>query len=129
MRRLSEVLDKSNVITAERPSESDGDLRARQRRTLSIPQEIADAVRRLDWGRRDAVMRALDMNGTEVREGKVPPVRDMGALQTWPVSIRLRQWRRVEQIADQRDWSCSQVVSALLARMPELDLRADRDEL
>lgn len=129
VRRLSELVDESEALPKGQLSEVKGDDLARERRTLAIPQQVADAVRMLDWGRKDAVMRALDIHGADVRDGRVAVAKNMGPLKGWPVSLRRRAWRRVDQIAHQRDWSCSKVVSTLLAEMSELRLRSDRDRL
>lgn len=129
-RRLSDLTNEAASAAGERITTPVPAARpARQRRTLWLPERIQDAVREMDWGRKDAVMRALDLHGVTIRDGTIAPAIGLGEPRSWGVTLRARAWQRIESIADERDWSVSNVVATLLAQMPELGLLADSDEL
>lgn len=128
-RRFSDLTNEAGETAGERLTPSPTSGPARQRRTLWLPERIQDAVREMDWGRKDAVMRALDLHGITIRDGTVAPAIGLGEPRSWGVTLRARAWQRIEAIADERDWSVSNVVATLLAQMPELGLLADSDEM
>ena len=91
--------------------------RTLQRRTLTVPVFVADAVRAVGWTRRDAVMLAIDRHSGDCRDGRILPAPAVGRRVTWHVELHRDVWVRVDRLAAARDMSVSATVSTLLGHL------------